>query len=69
MRVKIQNSCEQLGVEGVSGSDMFDVLTVAIYLLDKGTRDPSPYGIASTMLDASGSLFLAPDVKPSRQVI
>jgi hypothetical protein len=34
MRVKTQNSCEQLGVDAVSGSDMFDVLTATISLLE-----------------------------------
>jgi hypothetical protein len=69
MRVKTQNSCQQLGADGVSGVDMFNVLAVAISLLDKRTRDPSRRGIASAMAHDDRSRFLASDVKPSQQAI
>ncbi|OBQ62082.1 MULTISPECIES: hypothetical protein [Mesorhizobium] len=45
--------------------------SVAVDANAMARRDPSRYGIASIMLDASGPLFLvlAPDVKASRQAI
>jgi len=58
MRVKIQNSCEQLGVDGVSGSDMFDALAVAISLLDKKTETRVQMELPAPCLMPAGHSFL-----------